>query len=962
MLGSDSNSLERDADRVAELVPQPSGEAGPSYRPLSFLPHLSTPLQRSAKSAASRTDYVDTAVEHVLAKSQGEPLPRDIGAEMSRQIGADLAHVRIHSGPEASTSAAALGANAYTVGTHVVFGKDTYRPLTREGRRLIAHEMTHVVQQSGGRVVRRQPADRTSSSEFFGGFYVGDDPMSRYTALKRLSPSTYAAFSATVKRRILQFSLSGENIGPESTANDTVEVILSVRELVQPMPPKPGIADLRARLWPLVAERSEEVDAIADVLRDEVAGRWARENEDLLGAPVRIRLLPPEHLPPPIPRPGPGNLFEFESPPILVFDIAGEPVGTQDGSLALLELDMLGSNNLEKVAATIGEEATTIARAGDLLRASTVMLEVETQFWEKVRNNPDAVASNEVDAHFNLFSLTVGGEGPAAAPLPLELVFFLDGHPEYQSELGETSKRLGELTTSVWESYLQYRKYFEAELASPEISSTMREGVDFTWVRAREMGEEGVLEGGLGYAVAGLTEGLYFIMNSLSAGYPEARHEAVRTFRSGQISYDQLEELTAAAAGRGAAVGLVSLALTGVTAGLAAGPLLGASATIGRQVVFGAAAGGASGIITAGTTSAISRLHSFDDPTMDKIWGMGRLGPGEILASGLFGAGIGTAAVPIGIAFGKLAAWWRAGPGGVGFGPVKAPPGWAAEQIADDLVRYTTPDVPGEFIVGRGTIRYQVPTGTGMRVVTELPIGGPGPAAGTALVGASRSVPLSLPGEVGEAVAKVWLNPKSGVYHLRGSRWYGKTAGGRFATIAEAEAAGFRRAGTFPPTGVYAVERPPLGEPRVVIRSKLGRPMWRRGYEKQYALAAEYALEEIAGWQRAHSQGAGIGAESGAAIRLATKEVNQELQKEGVERTMRGLVEQLQPGDELHLTTVTTTHQGTLRLKDIQYRLFLHRPGSQPRVVFEVGIELSRSGRARTTAELFGLIAEEVAR
>lgn len=789
--------------------------------------------------------------------------------------------------------------------------------------------------------------------------YTSTDPLSRYTALQRLSPSTYEALAATARRKTLRLDAETEPLGAAASPGaGTIEAFVPTKSLVWPSIPSATHGDLRSRLWPLVAEQESNEDAIAQELLDELSGRWSQRNLDLLEAPVRIRLLEPEEIPLPTMQLGEAGATEFEEPLVLAFDIEGEPVSSEDGSLQLLELDLIGSNSLEQQAAELVAEAGTIAQAGDLLRTSMAVLSTETEFWDRVRNRPESIAANDVDAHYGLVELQMLDAGPLEPTLLMAVHTFLDRHPEFQAELGDAVRRLSTLQVTAWEAYSLYRRYYSAELASPDISTTMREGVDNTWTRAREMRERGTLEGGLGYAVAGLSEALFFLMNTGSAGYLEARHEGVLAFRSGKISSRQLDDLADAAAGRGAAVGLVSLALIAVTAGIA-GPVLGASATIGRQIAFNAVAGGVSGVIAAGATSAISRSSEFEDPTLDAIWGRGRLGPGDILASGVFGAALGAASVPVGLAFGKFAAWWKSSPGGPRFGPVEAPPGWVAEQVTEELVRYTKPGLPGEIIVGRGMMRFQMPAGTGMRVVAEVPVAAP--QAPRSVVSGAEPIPFgrrALSAGLSGKDTPVWLNPRSRVYHEPGSRWYGKTVGGQFASKESALAQGYRPVGELPPTGVYATERPPLGEPRIVIRSKLGPPMARRGYERQYMSAAEYALDEIAGWERAHSQGAGLRAEAQAAIRLATKQVNQELQRNGVERTMRDLVRKLSPGDELHLTTTTMTHEGTLRLKEIQYQLYLHRAGGAAReAVFEVAIELSLAGRASTSAQPVGILA-----
>jgi len=65
------------------------------------------------------------------------------------RFGVDFSQVRLHSDAQAAESARALNAKAYTLGQDVVFGTGQYISGTSEGRRLMAHELTHVVQQSG---------------------------------------------------------------------------------------------------------------------------------------------------------------------------------------------------------------------------------------------------------------------------------------------------------------------------------------------------------------------------------------------------------------------------------------------------------------------------------------------------------------------------------------------------------------------------------------------------------------------------------------------------------------------------------------------------------------------------------------------------------------------------------------------------------------------------------------------
>jgi len=80
-------------------------------------------------------------------RSQGEPLDAGARAFMERRFDRSFSDVRVHTGPQAAASAKDIGALAYTTGNHVVFGNGRYAPDTRAGMRLLAHELTHVVQQ-----------------------------------------------------------------------------------------------------------------------------------------------------------------------------------------------------------------------------------------------------------------------------------------------------------------------------------------------------------------------------------------------------------------------------------------------------------------------------------------------------------------------------------------------------------------------------------------------------------------------------------------------------------------------------------------------------------------------------------------------------------------------------------------------------------------------------------------------
>lgn len=90
-----------------------------------------------------------SSVPEVLTRD-GKPLDSPLRAVMERRLSTDLGAVRVHADDHAGESARAIGAKAYAVGHHVVFGPRRFNPVTPEGKRLLAHELTHVVQQGAG--------------------------------------------------------------------------------------------------------------------------------------------------------------------------------------------------------------------------------------------------------------------------------------------------------------------------------------------------------------------------------------------------------------------------------------------------------------------------------------------------------------------------------------------------------------------------------------------------------------------------------------------------------------------------------------------------------------------------------------------------------------------------------------------------------------------------------------------
>jgi Domain of unknown function (DUF4157) len=136
------DEYEREADQIADQV-----LAAPANLAASGAPPR---IQRSIEQAPGPAETAPASVDHVLASS-GRPLDPGLRQDMEQRFGHDFSQVRVHSGAAAEQSARGVNANAYTVGHNIVFGAGQFAPGTHQGRHLIAHELTHVVQQDGGR-------------------------------------------------------------------------------------------------------------------------------------------------------------------------------------------------------------------------------------------------------------------------------------------------------------------------------------------------------------------------------------------------------------------------------------------------------------------------------------------------------------------------------------------------------------------------------------------------------------------------------------------------------------------------------------------------------------------------------------------------------------------------------------------------------------------------------------------
>jgi uncharacterized protein DUF4157 len=162
-LGAVDDPAERDADRVAdEVMRMPDAAvAATAVAPPGTVQRLCAEcadehdgaLRRSPAAPGEHAEV--PPIVHEVLRAPGQPLDAATRAFMEPRFGRDFGEVRIHYGPRADAAATSIKARAFTVGRDITFADRQYRPGTREGAKLLAHELAHTAASDEG-LARRQ--------------------------------------------------------------------------------------------------------------------------------------------------------------------------------------------------------------------------------------------------------------------------------------------------------------------------------------------------------------------------------------------------------------------------------------------------------------------------------------------------------------------------------------------------------------------------------------------------------------------------------------------------------------------------------------------------------------------------------------------------------------------------------------------------------------------------------------
>jgi hypothetical protein len=168
LIGPTGDKYEREADRMSDQVMTTSR---PSSHPKRAEVHSERRRSVEARrrpearlvSRRAEGDFqanAGLAQRLVSRRASGSPLPGGVRAFMEPRFGADFSGVRVHADGEAARMSHSLQAKSFTLGQDIYFGKGRYDPASDEGKRLLAHELTHVVQQTGA---DQQPPEKSGA-------------------------------------------------------------------------------------------------------------------------------------------------------------------------------------------------------------------------------------------------------------------------------------------------------------------------------------------------------------------------------------------------------------------------------------------------------------------------------------------------------------------------------------------------------------------------------------------------------------------------------------------------------------------------------------------------------------------------------------------------------------------------------------------------------------------------------
>lgn len=214
-LGNPNDFYEKEADNVAEKIINPPVTATKTQ--LSNKPSITKVnnnyLQRKENEEEQLVQLKSTDAANAKGGSQfqadirhlqgnGQGLNPSDNHYFNRRFGRNLDHVRLHNNDRAHHLSKQINARAFTIGNNIVFGSGQYQPHKLSGRRLIAHELTHVFQQENANLIQREPLgeDKKQQLRVTASKYAIDDLNDIIDKIENLSEAERAVFDKKLKQ------------------------------------------------------------------------------------------------------------------------------------------------------------------------------------------------------------------------------------------------------------------------------------------------------------------------------------------------------------------------------------------------------------------------------------------------------------------------------------------------------------------------------------------------------------------------------------------------------------------------------------------------------------------------------------------------------------------------------------------------------------------------------------------
>jgi hypothetical protein len=205
-------------------------------------------LQRAAANAEAVNEA--PPVVHEVLRSSGQPLDASTRGLMEPRFRHDFSHVRVHTGGRAAESAQAVNALAYTVNEHIVFQEGQYNPASLPGQQLLAHELTHVLQQRPEQARAHAPAAEETST------HTRQPTSNVQTKLQIGAPGDRSEQEADrTARNVMESGTEAQAIGLATTTRPAAIQM-------QPAPPQP-----QPQVVPPVAPNAAQQKIIDDARR-----------------------------------------------------------------------------------------------------------------------------------------------------------------------------------------------------------------------------------------------------------------------------------------------------------------------------------------------------------------------------------------------------------------------------------------------------------------------------------------------------------------------------------------------------------------------------------------------------------------------------------------------------------------------------------------------------------------------